>query len=798
MAMIVLLWIVFISLISWYWTRDIGLTRSLGAGLCRAGWTLPIILSLYPETVTKRIPGTVALQPVHILVDDSDSMASKDPSGGSSSAAVKSLLKRVDDVCLQFGCLPKITLLSESASETKNGFSPLSRVIEPWLYKTGGEPWMILSDGGDFRPSTGWDDRLKGRGEDMSNQRQRPYSNNSNRKKTLGLIGAFGSPRFPGISVESVMLAPLAFEGKNIQLSATIERVNQQSAGISGGAGAQRVQVQALLDGHVVASTEALFGDGAESANIEMSFSAPKRGPHTVTIKALAVAGELDTWDNSQTRVLDVMPNTVGVLHLLGSPAWDGRFMRRFLKAEPKFDVISFFILRDPWDSQQVSEREMSLIPFPVERLFKEELVNFRVIVMQNFTLMRFLQPEYQENLAKFVKDGGGLLFIGGPRALTETDTTSSSLAGLLPFTVESGAALPNKVPRNPMQMDEGFGGMGSSWDPEASFKVEMAAPEASRRSLANVYETWLSLGGRLSSVSSMKGLHRMETLKFREKEITPLLNARTKDGRVVPLAVASYPGKGRALWVFSDSLWRLAMSSNPLNARSDYHEFMDGALSWLTRGDMKGTLTVRDFKIMQSMDQTGKLKWHASFYGPAARHLKSAATIRLSVCGVVVPSDLISFGAASGESIEADGEVNASLGDGALCSLRLDADHPSFGSLNVSGWSVVPETLPDARIGPSAIKLKQLAKLTGAGFVDASTERSREIEEWLQIWGASDGKALPDKMKSTREFYWPLELTWVWLLFLLLPVEVILRRWHLIVGNVRDRSGVGQSDAGS
>ena len=167
-----------------------------------------------------------------------------------------------------------------------------------------------------------------------------------------------------------------------------------------------------LLDGNVMTAAEAEFGAGASSAGVDMSFAPPKRGPHIVSIKALPVAGELDTWDNTQTRVLDVLPNTVGVLHLLGSPTWDGRFMRRFLKAEPKFDVISFFILRDPWDSQQVSEREMSLIPFPVERLFKEELVNFRVIVMQNFTLMRFLQQEYQENLAKFVKDGGGLLLI--------------------------------------------------------------------------------------------------------------------------------------------------------------------------------------------------------------------------------------------------------------------------------------------------------------------------------------------------------------------------------------------------
>src|SRR5690606_10902947 len=121
-------------------------------------------------------------------------------------------------------------------------------------------------------------------------------------------------------------------------------------------------------------------------------------GQHLLSLKVLPVASEVSLWDNVAYAQVEVMPNTVGVLHLLGSPSWDGRFLRRYLKSEPKYDLISFFILRDPWDSQQVSERELSLIPFPVERLFKEELPNFRVVAIQNFTLIQFLQAEFQNN----------------------------------------------------------------------------------------------------------------------------------------------------------------------------------------------------------------------------------------------------------------------------------------------------------------------------------------------------------------------------------------------------------------
>lgn len=771
---IVGLWLVLIFMLGLLWSRDIGYVRGFLAAGFRAAWTLPILCSLFPLTVTRRIPGAVATQPIHILVDDSESMAQDDIVDDTAEKQVSNLLKRIKDACGQFGCLPKVTKLSAIAPDTLRGFTPLSRVLESWLYKTAGDPWMILSDGGDFRPTTSWDNNLQGRGENIRTPKgEEGIQASSN--KTLGLVVAFGKPRAPGFSIQNLTMAPLAFESKTVQVGVDVATLNPKADR------PERVQVQVSVDGKVVTASEANFSPGATQASVDISFAAPNRGPHIVTARVLPVAGELDTWDNSQTRVLDVMPNTVGVLHLLGSPAWDGRFVRRFLKAEPKFDVISFFILRDPWDTQHVSEREMSLIPFPVERLFKEELVNFRVIVMQNFTLMRFLQPEYQENLAKFVKDGGGLLFVGGPRGLTETDVSSSALAGLLPFSYEP-TGLPPKGPIDPMEdVNDGLGTMGSTWDGDKKFSIEMANPDASRRSLATIYENWLDLGPRMTLLKDMRGLHEMGAFKFRSHEITPLLDAKLSDGRKVPLAVASYPGKGRALWLFTDSMWRLAMSADPHLARSDYHSFMDSALNWLTKGDIKGALSVREFMVNPVGDRTDRLKWRAIFAGSASRYLRSATSSKMTVCGVGVSGSDMNFGGAAGDALTVEGELNASLRNGSLCSLKLDVEHPAFGSLSVTGWSVIPETLPDQGIGPSPLKLKALSKVTGANFVEATPERSSAVESWIQAWGAFDGVSLPDKTQTYLDYYWPQDQTWIWLILLLIPFEVLVRRWHLL-----------------
>lgn len=777
MMAVVFIWFAIVILLTVYWSREVGIFRGVVAGLLRAGWTMPIILSLFPWTVTKRIPGSMAMQPIHVLVDDSESMSNDDAMGASSRQQVENVLRRVEDVCGQFGCVTKITRLSEIADDTRFGYTPLSRVIEPWLYKTAGDPWIILSDGGDFRPSSAWDDSVRGRGMRERTIQRGGLTGELNGQKTTGLIVAFGQPRTPGFILEAVSVAPLAFEGKNVQLRATIARLNPVSLQ------SERVQVQISLDGKVMAASEAIFSAGAPSAEVEFSFLAPRRGPHIITTKVLPVAGELDTWDNSQTRVLDVMPNTVGVLHLLGSPAWDGRFMRRFLKAEPKFDVISFFILRDPWDSQQVSEREMSLIPFPVERLFKEELVNFRVIVMQNFTLMRFLQPEYQQNLVNFVKEGGGLLFVGGARALTETDVSSSALAGLLPFAIDGSAERVKPVEADANDLFDSFGSSGTTWDPDKKFSIEMATPDPSRRALADVYENWLAMSGRLTALQGLSGLHEMDMFKFRRDEITPLLEAKLPDGRKLPLAIASYPGKGRALWLFTDSMWRLAMSPDSKIARSDYHTFMDSALGWLTKGDMRGAITVRDFQVSPNGDRSEALSWRAIFSGSAARYLRSANSTKMSVCGVGIPAKDINFGGAAGDALTAEGEIKATLREGSLCALKLDSEHPAFGSISVTGWAVIPETLKDTNIGASSVKLTTLAALTGATFVAANEDRARQVESWVQSWGAFDGNPLPDKTETRLDYYWPKVMPWIWIIIVLLPLEIIVRRWHLLFG---------------
>ena len=61
-------------------------------------------------------------------------------------------------------------------------------------------------------------------------------------------------------------------------------------------------------------------------------------------------------------------------------------------------------------------ERELSLIPFPMEEIFDTKLHTFDVVVFQNFG---YAEPalsiaSYERNLEQYVSAGGALLVIGG------------------------------------------------------------------------------------------------------------------------------------------------------------------------------------------------------------------------------------------------------------------------------------------------------------------------------------------------------------------------------------------------
>src|SRR4029079_12429237 len=123
--------------------------------------------------------------------------------------------------------------------------------------------------------------------------------------------------------------------------------------------------------------------------------------------------------NNTRAFVLTVIRDKLRVLQDAGRPTWDARALRALMKSDPHVDLISFFILRTPDDLQLVPSNELSLIPFPTEELFAQELGSFDVIILQTFEHQKYGIRPYLENIRAYVENGGGLAMVGGDLAFS-------------------------------------------------------------------------------------------------------------------------------------------------------------------------------------------------------------------------------------------------------------------------------------------------------------------------------------------------------------------------------------------
>ena len=336
-----------------------GVLRGGLAWLLRGVWLAPLLMALFPVNEVEPLPKSISNSPLHVFIDDSHGLSTE-----ATKNYISSLLQKLEQKCEKFSCQIYPTAISSLSSQVKEGFSPLATALEDWFLKVGRNPYVVITDGADWQPENAWPSSIR----------------KATNTDSHGLVVGVGAKDLANTWIETADIPPFMFEEKPISIELQIRRqVNAASI----------VQVQVTDRDEPIFSTNANFGN-SQTVGLNVTIPPLERGIHLLKIKVLPTPSEKVLWDNDLLANIEVLPNTMGVLHLLGAPSWDGRFFRRFLKSEPKFDIISFFILRDPWDDQTVSERELSLIPFPVERLFNEELASFRVIVLQNFKLFQF------------------------------------------------------------------------------------------------------------------------------------------------------------------------------------------------------------------------------------------------------------------------------------------------------------------------------------------------------------------------------------------------------------------------
>lgn len=182
---------------------------------------------------------------------------------------------------------------------------------------------------------------------------------------------------------------------------------------------------QALLLAHTVSGKP-----------VDLTIPVTHAGQTLKEIFATPLAGEISLRNNSTIIHLQGVRDRLRVLLVSGIPNQGARVWRTLLKADPSVDLVHFTILRSPDTEDDTPLSDLALIPFPTHELFAQKIDSFDLIILDGFRNQNILPEAYLENIAHYVRKGGGLLVVGGPEMTQEGSLQNTAVRNILPARV--------------------------------------------------------------------------------------------------------------------------------------------------------------------------------------------------------------------------------------------------------------------------------------------------------------------------------------------------------------------------
>lgn len=286
-----------------------------------------------------------------------------------------------------------------------------------------------------------------------------------------------------------------------------------------------------------------------------------RTGNFVYSIRVAPVDDEATTRNNAVYRQVSVLRDKVRVLHVAGRPDWDVRALRNLLKRDPNVELLSYYILRDEQDQMRDDPRApMSLIQFPRQELFEEELGSFDLIILQNFDATA--RANYNRNLGQFILDGGTVVVIGGDLGLATGDYSVPPFSKLLP-------ALPKieKMRTDPYGLELTAKG---KQHPVTAWMQALAGPK----------------GLDLPAIDTFNRSTRSLGQDQRSQILLQSTASETEPS--YPLLAVAEPGKGRLLELLTASSWRwgFAAKINRLQGLRPYDRLWQEMIRWSLRED--------------------------------------------------------------------------------------------------------------------------------------------------------------------------------------------------------------------
>lgn len=370
----------------------------------------------------------------------------------------------------------------------------------------------------------------------------------------VNTVALTGNRELKDLAIESVRYDTFAFSRSETPIVVTL-----RSTGLPD----REAEVFLWQRGSIVRRKKARLVGGR--GQVSFTIFPSSLGRHVMTVTAPPPEGDQVPENNTAHLSFEVIRDKFRVLHLVGKPSWDQRFLRQTLAGWPRVDLVSFYVLRTPYQSNTQGSGGMSLIPFPTEDLFEGHLEEFDVLIFQDFDPTTVQVDQYLDRIAKFVNEGGALVLMGGRSSFDRRSFPSKELVSLFPVELysddESGRKLVDGTPFRPNLTESG------KRHPLMRLESRPEDNEQTWRSLARL-DGWTRVI-RLAPEAVSLAEHPFERV----------------DDEPAPVIAVKIAGRGRSLAIATDSTWRWAFTGPMNGGPPEAHlRFWKQALSWLTR----------------------------------------------------------------------------------------------------------------------------------------------------------------------------------------------------------------------
>jgi uncharacterized membrane protein len=375
-------------------------------------------------------------------------------------------------------------------------------------------------------------------------------------KAPVDVIGVGPLRRGKSLSFIDIKTPDFAFLHGAFQVQATVE-----AAAMSGEAlGLRLLRQQQGSEGWSVLQEQTVRA-GSDYETVSATFTAIAQSLGTEHYRLeVAEPAQAGSAKHAREFRVEVIRQKYRIMYLAGRPSAEYAFLREFLKSDPNHELVSFVILRNPENPTFVPDNELSLIPFPAEEIFVQNLNQFDLFILENFSYARFrLPPAYLASLRNFVTQGGALLVVGGENAFDLGGYRGTPLEEMLPVTLSASA--PDFV--------------------NGLFKAKPVAPA---HPLVRLFDTAEASAAAWDALPAMDGWARFGAVRPGATVLAVHPTERTAQGEPLPvLAIRDY-GRGKVMLASSDSTWRWKLgAAADWRVGSFYARFWTRAVQYLT-----------------------------------------------------------------------------------------------------------------------------------------------------------------------------------------------------------------------